>query len=197
MTSTVRRGRRPGSPDTRSVILAVARERFAEQGYAATSVRRIAAAAGVDPALVHHYFGTKNDLFLAALELPVDPTLVVERMVTGGLPGAGERIVRTMLAVWDDEAMGQPMLALVRRVVEPGGGWMFHDGVLRLVLLPVGRGLGIDQVERRMALVASQVFGAVLLRKLVGVEPLASAAADELVATYAPVVQRYLEVDLP
>ena len=71
--SPPRRGRRPGSPDTRAAILAAARERFAAQGYAGTSVRAVAASAGVDAALVHHYFGTKDDLFLAALELKVDP----------------------------------------------------------------------------------------------------------------------------
>ena len=72
-----RRGRRPGAPDTRAAILAAARSRFAEHGYAGTTIRAVATDAGVDAALVHHYFGTKDELFLAALELPVDPRQVL------------------------------------------------------------------------------------------------------------------------
>src|SRR5687768_10927277 len=90
-----RRGRRPGSPDTRAGVLTVARERFATQGYAGTSVRAVAAEAGVDPALVHHYFGTKDDLFLAALELPVDPRqILLPAIAAGGVEDVAERMLR-------------------------------------------------------------------------------------------------------
>ena len=92
-----RRGRRPGSPDTRAAVLSAARERFAAQGYAGTSVRAVAAAAGVDPALVHHYFGTKDDLFLAALEVKVDPRLAMLPVIEGGVDGAGERLLRVFV----------------------------------------------------------------------------------------------------
>ena len=102
VASTTRRGRRPGSPDTRAAILAEARTRFAAQGYAGTSVRAVAAAAGVDAALVHHYFGTKDDLFLAALELPVDPRRLVAPVVAGGPAGAAERFLDVFLSAWDD-----------------------------------------------------------------------------------------------
>ena len=80
------RGRRPGAPDTRAAVLAAARAAFAAKGFGGTTIRAVAADAGVDPALVHHYFGTKDDLFLAAMELPVDPREVI---------GAGHRRVRS------------------------------------------------------------------------------------------------------
>jgi AcrR family transcriptional regulator len=190
------RGRRPGSPETRATILAEARTLFAAQGYAGTSVRAVATAAGVDPALVHHYFGTKRELFLAALGAPVDPQTVLGPVAAGGVEGAGERLVRAFLGVWDDEATRLPLLALVRGVLEPGGERLVADGLLRVVLGPLGEGLGVDRPERRMALVASQLIGLVMARYVLRIEPLASASAEELVAAYAPTVQRYLQMPL-
>jgi AcrR family transcriptional regulator len=193
MTTPVRRGRRPGSPDTRASILAEATALFASHGYAGTTVRAVAAAAGVDAALVHHYFGSKDDLFLAALQAPLDPREVLRSVAEGGLEGAGERLLRTFLGVWDDEATRLPLLALVRRVFDPEGRQLVRDGFMRMVLAPIGAGLGVDQPELRMSLVASQLMGIVLTRYVVGVEPLASASPDELVAAYAPALQGYLE----
>ncbi|WP_435742806.1 TetR family transcriptional regulator [Nocardioides sp. SYSU DS0663] len=191
------RGRRPGAPDTRAAILAAARERFAEGGLAGTSVRSVAAAAGVDPALVHHYFGTKDDLFLAALELRVDPREAVRPVVEAGLEGAGERLVRLLLDVWDDEETRLPLLAVLRGIGEPNGQRLLRDGVLRMVLGPLVGGLGVDQPERRAVLLATQLVGVVVLRYLLQAEPLASAGREQVVATYAPVVQRFLADPLP
>ncbi len=194
---SVRRGRRPGSPDTRARILDVARRRFAEAGYAGTSVRGIAAEASVDSALVHHYFGTKEELFLAALAVPADPREVLAPVVAGGLEGAGARLLEAILGVWDDEERRLPLLALVRGVADPGGQQYIRDGFLQIVLGQVGVGLALDQPERRMALVASQLMGLILLRYVLEIEPLASAPRQELVATYAPTLQRYLADPLP
>src|ERR687890_2439282 len=97
-----RRGRRPGAPDTRATILDAARTAFAQKGFAGTTIRAVATAAGVDAALVHHYFGTKDDLFLAALELPVDPRVALAPAIAAGPDGAGERMLRVFLSVWDD-----------------------------------------------------------------------------------------------
>ena len=197
MATPARRGRRPGSPDTKAAILAEARSLFAAHGYAGTSVRAGAAAAGVDAALVHHYFGPKRELFLSALGAPVDPREVLAPVAQGGLPGAGERLVRAFLGVWDDEATRLPLLALVRGVLEPGGERLVADGLLGMVLGPVGAGLGVDRPEERMPLVASQLIGLVMARYVLRLEPLASAAPDALVAAYAPTLQRYLEMPLP
>ena len=178
-------------------MLSAARERFATNGYAGTSVRAVAAAAGVDPALVHHYFGTKDDLFLAALELKVDPREVMKPVLAGGVDGAGERLLRVFVCVWDDEEARLPLMGLLRGMVEPGGQQLVRDGFLRMVLGPVGVGLELDQPERRMVHVASQLIGLCLLRYVLAVEPLASMPAEQLVATYAPVLQGFLSGPLP
>jgi AcrR family transcriptional regulator len=191
------RGRRPGSPDTRAAILESARGLFAERGFASTTVRAIASAAGVDPALVHHYFGGKDDLFVASLALPVDPRAVLGPVAAQGAEGAGERLLRTLLGVWDDPELQPRLLVFARGLLDPAAQALVRDGFLRVVIGPVGVALGIDEPERRMPLVASQVFGIVLLRYLLAVEPLASMAAEELVAIYAPTLQRYLTGPLP
>lgn len=195
--SGVRRGRRPGSPDTRAAILAAARGLFAGQGYAGTSVRAVAAGAGVDAALVHHYFGTKDDLFVATLAMPMDPRVATRPVVEGGLDGAGERLMRLFVQIWEDERTREPLLVLVRGIVDPAGQNLVRDAFLRLVLGPVGEGLGIDDAERRLTHVASQLLGLVLVRYLARIEPLASLSAEQVVATYAPVLQRYLADPLP
>jgi AcrR family transcriptional regulator len=191
------RGRRPGSPDTRAAILDAARELFTAGGISGTSVRAVAAKAGVDPALVHHYFGTKDDLFVAALALPVDPREVLSAVVAQGADGAAERMLRVFLSVWDDPELQLPLLGLARTLVDPSGKELLRDGFLTVVIGPLGVALGIDEPERRMPLVASQVMGLILMRYLLEVEPLASMPADELVGIYAPTIQRYLTGPLP
>jgi AcrR family transcriptional regulator len=195
--ATTKRGRRPGSPDTRAEILVRARELFAAQGYAGTSVRAIATAAGVDAALVHHYFGTKDDLFLAALELPVDPRRLVAPVVAGGPDGAAERFLDVFLSAWDDPNIRPSLLAVARGVMDPAGSKLLADGFLPVVIQPVGVALGLDRPEHRMTLVASQVVGIILLRYVLAVEPLASMPREQVVATYAPTLQRYLTGPLP
>ncbi len=191
------RGRRPGAPDTRAQILASARTLFAARGFGSTSVRAIAAEARVDPSLVHHYFGSKDDLFVAALELPVDPRVVIQPVLEGGLGGAGERLLRVFLSVWDDETARLPLLGLVRGVVDPKGQQFVRDGLLGMVLGPIGPAFDLDEPQRRVALVASQMIGLVMLRYVLEVEPLASMKTDLVVATYAPTLQRYLSDPLP
>jgi AcrR family transcriptional regulator len=192
-----RRGRRPGSPDTRAAILAAARAAFGTKGFAGTSVRGIAADAGVDAALVHHYFGSKDDLFMASLEMPVDPRVLLAPALVGGVDGAAERLLRVFLSVWDDPELRMPLLGVVRSVVEPGGLPLLRDGFLPVVLEPVGAALGIDRPALRMPLVASQVFGLIVMRYVVEIEPIASMPADDVVAIYAPTLQRYLSDPLP
>ncbi len=196
--SSVPRGRRPGAPDTKAAILAAARHGFAAAGFTGTSVRAIAAEAGVDPALVHHYFGTKDELFLAALELPVDPRQVLlPAIAAGGVDDAAERMVRAFLSVWDDPELRVRLVAVFRGVLDTDGERLLRDGFLPVVLEPIGVALGIDRPELRMPLVASQVVGLIVLRYVIGVEPLASLSADEIVAIYAPTLQRYLTGELP
>lgn len=197
MTATRGPGRRPGSPDTRAAILASARSLFAERGFSGTSVRAVAASAGVDPALVHHYYGTKDDLFLASLQLGVDPRELLAQVVAEGPDGAAERLLPVFLSVWDDAELRKPLLAFVRGVFDPSGARLLRDGFLRVVILPIGQALGIDEPERRMPLVASQMVGLIMMRYVLELEPLASMPADRVVATFAPTLQRYLTGELP
>ena len=192
-----RRGRRPGAPDTRAAILTAARERFATEGYAGATIRSIATDAGVDAALVHHYFGTKDALFLAALELPVDPRQLVAPVVAEGVDGAAERFLETFLTAWDDPTLQPALIAVARGVLDPGAGRLVTEGVLPVVIQPIGRALGLDRPDHRMTLVASQVIGLIMLRYVLRVEPLASMSRPDLVATYAPVLQRYFTDSLP
>lgn len=196
-----RRGRRPGSPDTRNAILAAARGRFADVGYGGTTIRGIAAEAGVDAALVHHYFGNKSDLFIAAMELPVDPRrLIAERVMgpaAGDVTGMGERLLRAFLSAWDDPALQPALVAMVRRAFEPGGDKLFREGFVPVVLIPAARRIGIGDPELRMPILGSQVIGLILMRYILRVEPIASMSVERLVATYAPTLQRYLTDPLP
>ena len=193
----VRRGRRPGAPDTRATILDAARTSFAEKGFAGTTVRAVAAAADVDAALVHHYFGTKDDLFLAAMELPVDLRRVIAPAAAGGIDGAGERLLRAFLSLWDDPEVSPVLVGIVRSALQPGGERLLTQGIVPVLLLPVGEALGVDRPEVRMPLVISQVAGLILTRYLLGLEPIASMPAEAVVASYAPVLQHFLTADLP
>jgi AcrR family transcriptional regulator len=192
------RGRRPGGPDTKGEILAAARESFAHKGFTGTTIRAVAAEAGVDPALVHHYFGSKDDLFLAALEIPIDPRAVVPAVFDDGVEGAGVRLVRLFLSVWDDPATRLPLIALVRSsLVSEAPETLLQQGMLRMVLAPLRERLPADEADRRVQLVISQMSGLVLTRYLLALEPLASMPAEDVVAWVGPTVQRYLSGPLP
>ena len=195
--SAPRRGRRPGAPDTRAAILEAARGLFATQGFAGTTIRAIGTAAGVDAALVHHYFGSKDDLFVAALDIPVDPRQVLAPVVAGGVEGAGARLLEALLPVWDDPDVRPALLTVARAAMDASSPGLVSKGFLPVVIYPLGPALGLDRPDLRMPLVASQVAGLILLRYVFEVEPLASMGRDQVVATYAPTLQRYLTAELP
>ena len=190
-----RTGRRPGNQDTREAILAAAREAFADRGYDRASIRAIATRAGVDPALVHHYFGTKDQLFLATVNAPIDPGEILPRVLRGDPDQLPERLVRTFLSVWDHPVTGPAAVALVRSGLQ-------HDWSARLlrellttrIIRPVIGQLDLDpaEVPLRGSLVASQMIGLGLIRYVLKLEPLASAPAETVVAAVAPNLHRYL-----
>src|SRR3954471_7295709 len=198
-TSTLRpTGRRPGNPDTREAVLAAARAAFAERGFDGATIRGIAAAAGVDPALVHHYFGNKDKLFLAAVDAPADPGEFRPEVLAGGPDELGRNLLRMFLRVWDGP-MRPAGLALVRSAV--GSEWtarLLREFLVARVLRRVMGTLDLTDAERdaRGSLVASQLVGLVMTRYVLRIEPLASAGADELVEAIAPTLQRYLTGDV-
>jgi AcrR family transcriptional regulator len=193
-----RTGRRPGNQDTRRAILTAAREAFAHRGYDAASIRQIATSAGVDPALVHHYFGTKERLFAATVDVPLNPSEFLPQALAGGLDGAGERLVRTFLSTWDSP-MGAAGVALLRSAVSSEmAARLIREFLLTQILRRAMRLLEVDPAEAplRAALVASQMSGLGLVRYILKIEPLASAPAEAVVATVGPNIQHYLTGDL-
>lgn len=186
-------GRRPGSPDTRGEIVEAARREFGAHGYDRTSMRAVARAAGVDPALIHHYFESKEDLLLSAMEVPFDPREVLGAVVDGPQDQIGERLVRAMLGQWDDPQRQRRLLTIVRTAIaSEAASHLLRDGLLRMILDQIAAIPGIDDARRRGNLVASQLVGLLMTRYVVGIEPLASMPADEVVARIGPTVQRYL-----
>jgi AcrR family transcriptional regulator len=193
-----RTGRRPGNQDTREAILSSARKAFAEKGFDGASIRSIATGAGVDPALVHHYFGTKDQLFTAALQLPVDVAAVMSGLADGGMDGFGERLVRTILGVWDSPA-GSAAAALVRSAV--AHEWtarLMREFLLTQVLRRVLGPFEIDPEEAptRANLVASQMLGLLVMRYIIKMEPIAHMDPEDVARLIGPTIQRYLTVPL-
>jgi AcrR family transcriptional regulator len=194
-----RSGRRPGNQDTKQSILEAARIVFAEKGYDQASIRAIATEAKVDPALVHHYFGTKEKLFLASMNSPLNPAELVPKAMQGPREQAGERLVRLMLTVWDSPA-GAAAVALLRSAMS--NEWtarLMREFVVTQVLRRAIAEFGMDSAEAstRTALVATQIAGLAVVRYIFKVEPVASAPIEQLVAAIAPTVQRYLTEPLP
>ncbi|NUT33798.1 MAG: TetR/AcrR family transcriptional regulator [Hamadaea sp.] len=197
--SSGRTGRRPGSPDTREAILAAARRQFAERGFDGGTVRQIAADAGVDPALVHHYFGTKEQLFLATVQVPIDPRQLVAIVAEGGKDNVGENLLRTFLGVWDSP-VGTAGAALLRSAMS--SEWtarLLREFLLTQILRRIGKMLDLDPAEAptRAALVATQIAGLAMMRYIIKLEPIASASPETLVAMIAPTIQRYVTGELP
>jgi AcrR family transcriptional regulator len=196
-----RTGRRPGRHDTREDILAAARDRFADYGYDGASVRQIATSAGVDPALVYHYFGTKESLFRAAIGAPIDPAAVFPRIWAGDPAELGERIVRTFLGVWEDPTTGPAIRATVRSAVANDRAArllreFFATQVVRRIVHELGMDGTPEEGAVRSSLVASQLFGVALARYVLQLPPLADLPVETVVTAVAPTVQRYLTGDL-
>ena len=192
-TGERQRGRRPGAPDTRGRILEAARESFAERGFRATTIRGVAAAAGVDAALVHHYFGSKDDLFLAALQVPVDPRAVLPVVFAPGVEGAGARLLTAVLGVWDQPEGRRQLVSVLRASLGDSGSTLLRDGFLRLVEQGLGELLPGPDPHLRAQLVATQMLGLLLARYVLVLEPLASLPRSAVVDLVAPNIQRYLD----
>jgi AcrR family transcriptional regulator len=188
-----RTGRRPGTPETRDEILAVARRRFATRGYDATSLRGIAADARVDPALLIHYFGSKEGLFAAATGLPGRLSEVFAGPGDASLPEFAESLVRVYLQFVDSDQSRNAILALVRSAVSNEKAAAMLREFLAAELLPViGRFAGHENAPLRASLVAAQLIGIAVLRHVLRVEHVAKASPDEIIALVAPVVEQYL-----
>jgi AcrR family transcriptional regulator len=188
-------GRRPGNQDTRGEIITAARHAFAAKGFAGASMRAIAAEAGVDAALIHHYFDSKQQLFLATVALPLGLPGMLEEVAAGDSAGLGERLVRSVLGVRDSEL--QPSLVAAVRTALTDPALTRSTGEF-LALEVVGRVLPSDnlspeEVNRRAGLVASQILGLVIGRYVLRLPVLVNRQTEDLVAEVGPTVQRYVD----
>ncbi|MFJ8312282.1 MULTISPECIES: TetR family transcriptional regulator [unclassified Streptomyces] len=193
-----RRGRPPrasveAGPGARERILAAARAEFSGRGYDKTSVRGIAKAAGVDAALVHHYFGTKDEVFAAAVEVDFEPALTLSAVLGRDLDGVGERLARYFLSVWENPATRTPLIAVIRSALtHEAAAKVLRGFVLRRLLERVAADLKVPDPRFRAELAASHMIGIAILRYVLEVEPLASADPESIVTLVAPTLQRYL-----
>ena len=186
------RGRRPAGEDTRAALLDAARVEFTKRGFDGATVRAIAQRAGMDPAMVNHWFGGKDGLFVAALQLPVNPEEIIRRVLDGDPDHAAERVLRTFLSVWDANG-GGALTALVRSVAShEDAARMMREFVSRVVFGRIISAVAPDQFELRTALCGTQITGLAMVRYVIRLEPLASADHDTVVAAIAPNLQRYL-----
>ncbi len=191
------RGRRPAGSGTREAILAAASRAFAEQGYPRTTLRAIAREAGVDTRLVTHYFGSKQDLFLAVVELPFDPEQVMPALLAPGRDGVGFRLAAFAVGMMDDPDARRTMTGLLRAAAsEEAAAARVRDLLVERLLGPLAHHLGGDDPELRASLTGAQVAGVVFARHVIGLPRLAQASPDELVAAIGPVLEHYLTGDL-
>ncbi|MBN0039990.1 TetR family transcriptional regulator [Cellulosimicrobium cellulans] len=194
-----RRGRRPGRSDTRSDILSAARDAFAEHGYDRATVRDIAGRAGVDAAMVHHWYGSKERLFQAAVDVPFDPQELLLDGAPDDVAHLGEHVVRTLLRAWDSPR-GRVALALLRSATSSErAARMLREFALARVVRPTVAQVETDphRAAWRGALLASQLAGVVVARYVLGVEPLAGAPAETVVGAVGPTIQGCLTGPLP
>jgi AcrR family transcriptional regulator len=188
-----RTGRRPGPSSTRASILVAAVECFAADGYDATSMRHIAAVAGVDPALVRRFFGGKEQLFAEMATALIVPERAVAAVTEGAAETAGERLLRYFLSLLGDVTHPGPLLGLIRSAVtsEHAAG-LLRRLLTEQVLAEIARSLRSETAELSAALVASQLVGLAITRYAVRLDALATADPDDLVRWIAPVIQSCL-----
>lgn len=192
-TRTPRTGRRPGTSSTRETILASARRLFAERGYQGATMRAIAADAGVDAALVVHFFGNKANLLSEAIQWPFDPQVEMPKLLVDGRHHVGRHLVGLVVRTWDEEGTRNPILTLLRAAtVEPQAAEMLGVFLRTRLFAPLMERLGSDRPDLRANLAGSQLVGMGLTRHVLRVEPLASAKPAEVIAWYGPTLQRYL-----
>ena len=187
-----RRGRRPGGADTRAQLLDAARVEFAERGYEGATVRRIAERAGVDAAMVNHWFGGKEALFTASLDIPVDPAEILASIIPGDPDRIGERIIERFLTIWDATG-GGPLAAMIQSVAShDAAAQMMREFVGNVLVGRIVAAVAPDQHDLRAGLCGAQVFGLGMVRYVLKLEPVASADHATLIAAVAPSLQRYL-----
>jgi AcrR family transcriptional regulator len=197
MNKSPGRGRRPGSPDTRAAILAVARRRFLGERYHAVTLRSVADEAGTDVALISYYFGSKRGLFGAALALAENPAEVLTQTLKGDPVTFPQRALRNALALWDDPVSGPALVAVLKTAAQDDAfATAVKDAVEREVIDQLATHLGGRNARKRAAAFCTQILGVIASRYLLRLEPLASMSPDEIVRYLGPSVRQSLSEPL-
>ena len=190
-----RRGRRPGANTTRREILDAARARFASDGFAATTIRRIASDAGVNPSLVMQFFTSKEVLFAAVMSISPKSLERISTVFDGPDEHLGERVVRAHLEVWEGAPEdSEPLMAMLRGAIsnEQAGSQLREFIQARLLDAMGAEGGNAPDAALRAGLASSMLVGIIVGRRLVGVPILADADAETLISLVAPAIQRVL-----
>jgi AcrR family transcriptional regulator len=179
--------------DIKHVVLDAARGMYARQGYVKTTIKGVAAAAGVAPDLVRRYYASREELFAAAMRLPVDPATAIAQLLAPGFDGLGERLVRVTLRMLDEPETRDQIAAMVR----DGAGAAKASAALReflesVIVDRVAAALRVPDARMRVTLAISYVVGVAGSRYVLRMEPLASATEEEVVRLVAPAVQTAL-----
>ena len=195
-----KRGRPKGSTTgtTKAAILRAASKEFSHAGYEAASLRSVARRAGVDPALVHHYFKDKDDLFVQTMHIPVNPGEIIAQAATAPLEQMGEALVRALLTTWRKPAFRTAATAMIRGLISSSSATkILRPFLQKEIFSRLGSRLPEDSAEPRVALVASQIIGLIVARYIIDLEPVASMDDEQVIELVAPTIQRYLTGDLP
>jgi len=190
-------GRRPGESGARDAILKASRALFAQHGFERATIRAVAARAGVDPALVHHYYGSKEQLFEAALTLPMAPSVLLPRLLQEDPDHVGERVVQLFLSTWEQPANRLVLMAMLRSAASNEQATaLVRRRLMTEVFGPLASLLDVPDAQLRVSLVGSQLIGLALMRYVARIQPVASASVESVAAAVGPTVQRYLTGDL-
>jgi AcrR family transcriptional regulator len=188
-----RTGRRPGPSTTREAIAAAAQRQFGELGYERTTIRGVAEEADVDPALVLHFFGSKQELFASVTALPLELDQAMPHIVDGPRSMLGKRLAEWAVGVLEDPESRQAVTGILRAAVSgPEAVQAARELVSARVLVPIAEHIGADQPKLRASLVNSQMVGLIIARYVLALEPLASMSPSALVDAIGPNLQRYL-----
>lgn len=193
MSGAGRSGRRPGEPDTRGEVLAAARRVFATHGYEGASIRTIAAEAGVDPALIHHYFGTKRGLFREAATFPLDVDQLLAAAHGDQPADRAAALARFFFTMWENEPTRLPLLSVLRSAMTDNeAAALLRSSIVAGLLGPIARTLDLDQPQLRLELCAAQLVGIAMLRYVIQIEPLATMPVEQLLDRVTPVLEHHL-----
>jgi AcrR family transcriptional regulator len=193
-----RSGRRPGNSGTREAILRAARAQFAQRGYEGATFRSIARDAGVDPALIAHFFGSKQELFVAAVECPFDPAEVMPGVLAADLATLGARLARLFVETWDRAASRNPLIAMLRAATSnEQAARLFRQFIAHELMTPLARRIDGPNAQLRASLVATQLAGLAIIRYVVKLEPLATEDAETVIAQLGATLQHLLTAELP